>query len=70
MRASESNSSRLRHASGEEVVFSEIVQLIRSSQEGALRAVNTLLIDLYWKVGEIISGKIASAEWGDGWCRD
>ncbi len=66
MRASESNSTRLRHASGEEVVFSEIVQLIRASQERALRAVNTLLIDLYWKVGEIISGKIASAEWGDG----
>jgi predicted nuclease of restriction endonuclease-like (RecB) superfamily len=28
--------------------------------------VNTSLIDLYWQVGEIISGKIASAEWSDG----
>jgi predicted nuclease of restriction endonuclease-like (RecB) superfamily len=28
--------------------------------------VNTSLIDLYWQVGEIISHKIASAEWGDG----
>jgi predicted nuclease of restriction endonuclease-like (RecB) superfamily len=28
--------------------------------------VNTSLIDLYWQVGEIISRKIASAEWGDG----
>jgi predicted nuclease of restriction endonuclease-like (RecB) superfamily len=28
--------------------------------------VNTVLIDLYWKVGEHISRKIAAAEWGDG----
>jgi predicted nuclease of restriction endonuclease-like (RecB) superfamily len=28
--------------------------------------VNTSLIDLYWQIGEIISRKIAAAEWGDG----
>jgi hypothetical protein len=27
--------------------------------------VNTELIELYWEVGEIISGKLKSAEWGD-----
>jgi hypothetical protein len=42
------------------------VQLIAASQEKAVRVVNTVLIDLYWKVGEIISGKVASSEWGDG----
>jgi hypothetical protein len=28
--------------------------------------VNTILIDLYSKVGEIIHNKIEAAEWGDG----
>ena len=48
-----------------EQTFSEIVRLIAGSQEKAIRSVNTVLIDLYWTVGEIISWKIASAEWGD-----
>ena len=53
-------------ASREEPVFSQIVQLIQSSRQQALETVNTVLIDLYWKVGEIISRKLESAEWGDG----
>ncbi|MEY4912010.1 MAG: hypothetical protein RL761_1673 [Pseudomonadota bacterium] len=46
--------------------FSEVVQLIAFARQRAIKAVNTSLIDLYWQVGEIISRKIASAEWGDG----
>ena len=46
--------------------FSEVVQLIVSARQRTIQAVNTSLIDLYWQVGEIISRKIASAEWGDG----
>jgi predicted nuclease of restriction endonuclease-like (RecB) superfamily len=46
--------------------FTDIVQLIASAKQRAIQAVNTSLIDLYWQVGEIISKKIASAEWGDG----
>jgi predicted nuclease of restriction endonuclease-like (RecB) superfamily len=46
--------------------FSEVVQLIASARQRAIQAVNTSLIDLYWQVGEIISRKIAAAEWGDG----
>jgi predicted nuclease of restriction endonuclease-like (RecB) superfamily len=46
--------------------FTEIVQLIATTKQRAIQAVNTSLIDLYWQVGEIISRKIASAEWGDG----
>jgi predicted nuclease of restriction endonuclease-like (RecB) superfamily len=46
--------------------FAGIVQLIASAKQRAVAAVNTTLIDLYWQVGEIISKKIASAEWGDG----
>jgi DUF1016 N-terminal domain len=46
--------------------FTEIVELIASAKQWAIQAVNTSLIDLYWQVGEIISRKIAAAEWGDG----
>jgi predicted nuclease of restriction endonuclease-like (RecB) superfamily len=46
--------------------FTDIVQLIAAAKQRAIQAVNTSLIDLYWQVGEIISRKIASAEWGDG----
>jgi hypothetical protein len=46
--------------------FTEIVQLIAAAKQQAIKAVNTSLIDLYWQVGEIISRKIASAEWVDG----
>jgi len=46
--------------------FGEILQLIASARQRAVQAVNTALIDLYWQVGEVISRKIAAAEWGDG----
>lgn len=46
--------------------FTDIVQLIANAKQRAVAAVNTSLIELYWQVGEIISKKIASAEWGDG----
>jgi predicted nuclease of restriction endonuclease-like (RecB) superfamily len=59
-------SPNLDLASREEPVFSQIVQLIQSSRQQALETVNTVLIDLYWKVGGIISSKLESAEWGDG----
>jgi predicted nuclease of restriction endonuclease-like (RecB) superfamily len=49
----------------DEAGFSEIVELIASSRERGLQAVNTVLIDLYWRVGEIISRKIQASEWGD-----
>lgn len=45
--------------------FSEITQLIVSARQRAVQAVNTALIDLYRQVGQIISHKIAAAEWGD-----
>lgn len=50
----------------DEQTFGEVVHLIQGAQDKALRSVNTTLIELYWAVGEIISRKIAAAEWGDG----
>ena len=45
----------------DEPAFSEIVQLIQASRLRAVQSVNTVLIDLYWKVGEIISSKLQAA---------
>jgi predicted nuclease of restriction endonuclease-like (RecB) superfamily len=49
-----------------ERAFDEVVQLIERARERAFRAVNAELVGLYWQVGEYISRKIESAEWGDG----
>jgi predicted nuclease of restriction endonuclease-like (RecB) superfamily len=46
--------------------FEEIVNLISSSKNKAYAAVNIVLIDLYWRIGEYISQKISLAEWGEG----
>ena len=46
--------------------FAEVVPLISQSREYAYHTVNTLLIDLYWRIGECISIKIKKAEWGEG----
>ena len=46
--------------------FAEVVTLIQQSRQRAFQAVNTELIDLYWRVGEYISRKLASAAWGEG----
>ncbi|MBI4139767.1 DUF1016 domain-containing protein [Candidatus Woesearchaeota archaeon] len=46
--------------------FVEVLLLIQKSRNSALKTVNTELIGLYWKIGEYISSKIKTAEWGEG----
>lgn len=46
--------------------FDEVLALIEAARRRAYQAVNTELIGLYWQLGEYMSKKIASAEWGDG----
>src|SRR2546427_597107 len=46
--------------------FAEVVRLIEGARRRAYQAVNTELVGLYWQVGEYISRKLATAEWGDG----
>jgi predicted nuclease of restriction endonuclease-like (RecB) superfamily len=46
--------------------FNEIAQLIHAARFRALKSVNVELINLYWQVGEYISTKVESAEWGTG----
>jgi predicted nuclease of restriction endonuclease-like (RecB) superfamily len=46
--------------------FAEVLTLIDAAKRNAYQAANTELVGLYWQLGEYISGKLASAEWGDG----
>ncbi len=46
--------------------FREVIALIEAARDRAYQAVNAELVSLYWQLGEYISRKIASAEWGDG----
>lgn len=46
--------------------FGEVLTLIEDARRRAYQAVNPELVGLYWQLGEHISKKIASAEWGDG----
>ena len=45
--------------------FTEVLKIIVSARERAFHAVNTELIKLYWRVGEHISNRIATEEWGN-----
>jgi adenylate cyclase len=42
--------------------FGELISIMKKAR---YKAVNTELINLYWQVGEYISRRINSAEWGD-----
>lgn len=53
-------------APDEDARFTEAVALIEAARSRAYQAVNVELVSLYWQLGEHISRKIASAEWGDG----
>jgi hypothetical protein len=46
--------------------FTEVITLIHQSQSRAVQQINRELIDLYWRVGDYISQKVASSEWGQG----
>lgn len=45
--------------------FFDIIQLIKQSRTSAIKAVNAEMINLYWKIGEFVSTKLITAEWGD-----
>lgn len=50
----------------DESAFAEVLHLIQTAKQRAYQAVNTELVSLYWQIGEYISRKLESAEWGDG----
>lgn len=46
--------------------FDVVLGLIDAARTRAVAAVNTELIDLYWRIGEHISRRIAADRWGEG----
>lgn len=44
--------------------FSEVLMLAQQARNNAYKNVNAELINLYWQVGEYISRKVESTEWG------
>jgi predicted nuclease of restriction endonuclease-like (RecB) superfamily len=45
--------------------FAAVVKLIEEARARAYQSVNKELVGLYWRVGQHISRKIATAQWGD-----
>jgi predicted nuclease of restriction endonuclease-like (RecB) superfamily len=55
-----------KHASpSDESAFAEIVELIQQARERSYQAINTELVRLYWEIGQYISHKLSTSEWGD-----
>lgn len=48
----------------EESSFREIVGLIQSARARTIQSVNTELIELYWRIGEVMRRRIAAEGWG------
>ncbi len=46
--------------------FADVLALIEAAKRRAYQVVNTELVGLYWRLGEHISKKLETAEWGDG----
>lgn len=46
--------------------FEDVVSLIQRTRSEVMRVANNALVDLYWQIGDYISQKISTAEWGDG----
>ncbi len=49
-----------------EASFAEVVSLVEQARKRACEAVGQELVGLYWRIGEHISRKIETAEWGEG----
>lgn len=49
-----------------EAAFAEVVGLIQAARRRAWQAVNTELIDLYWRIGEYLHHRIAADGWAQG----
>ena len=51
---------------GNEQDFSLVVQIIRNHRNNAYRKINEELVKMYYEVGEALSKKVKSGEYGDG----
>ena len=44
--------------------FDDVLQMITTARKKAAHSVNIELIDLYWNIGNYISNKVNTSEWG------
>ena len=49
-----------------QAAFAEVVSLIEQARKRAYQAGNTELVGLYRQIGQYISRKLETAEWGEG----
>ncbi len=59
-------SAQSRVAASHERSFAEVVGLIERSRQRAYQAVNTELVDLYWRIGQYLHRKIEADGWAKG----
>lgn len=52
-------------AAAQQEGFAEVMAMIQAARGRALAAVNSELVDLYWRVGAYISQKLETAAWGE-----
>jgi hypothetical protein len=52
--------------SEDERVFAQVAEMIQAAQVRAVVSVTAILTEVYWKVGEVISSRIATQGWGRG----
>lgn len=50
--------------------FADVLTHIKQARQKAFTQVNTVLIELYWNVGKMISEKVESERWGKGVVRE
>lgn len=60
------HSSNASEAAPLERSFVEVVTMIQTARRRAFLAVNSEMIDLYWRVGEFLDRRIDEAGWGKG----
>lgn len=46
--------------------FNEIIGLINDAKRKVYRVANTVMIELYWHIGERLAYRVANSSWGDG----
>jgi predicted nuclease of restriction endonuclease-like (RecB) superfamily len=50
--------------------FDDVISIIEKAHESAFRAVNRVLINMYWDIGEYVSRRVSESGWGKSIIRD
>jgi len=53
-----------------ETSLDEVIVIIDNARESAFRAVNRVLINMYWDIGKYVSRRVAESGWGKSVVKD